>query len=140
MQKDNLKKITASGKIKHKKMALGKGLGALIPGIAKEEEAKQDYFYCDIDLIRPNRFQPRVAFSEDDLQELGTQRRAQPGDVFLLCSDGLNSMVGDDRIAEILEQNKHDVAAACRALIDAANDCGGEDNITVIVLALDESS
>jgi ParB family chromosome partitioning protein len=77
MQKDNLKKISASGKIKHKKMALGKGLGALIPGIEKEEEAKQDYFYCDIDLIRPNRFQPRVAFSEDDLQELAVSIKTQ---------------------------------------------------------------
>ena len=62
MQKNSLKKKTAAGKVKHKKMALGKGLGALIPGIEKEEEARQDFFYCDIDLIRPNRFQPRTTF------------------------------------------------------------------------------
>ena len=78
MQKSNLKKNAASGKIKRKKLALGKGLDALIPGIKSEgEEAKQDYFYCDIDLIRPNRFQPRVAFSEEDLQELADSIKTQ---------------------------------------------------------------
>jgi ParB family chromosome partitioning protein len=75
MQKDNL---TSSSKIKRKKMALGKGLGALIPDIEKAEAAKkQDYFFCDIDLIRPNRFQPRVTFSEADLQELSDSIKTQ---------------------------------------------------------------
>ncbi len=77
MQKNSLKKKTASGKVKRKKMALGKGLGALIPGIEKEDEAKQDFFYCDIDLIRPNRFQPRATFSEEDLQELADSIKTQ---------------------------------------------------------------
>ena len=77
MQKNSLKKKTASGKVKHKKMALGKGLDALIPGIEKEEDANRDFFYCDIDLIRPNRFQPREAFSEEDLQELADSIKTQ---------------------------------------------------------------
>ena len=77
MQKNSLKKKTATGKGKRKKMALGKGLEALIPGIEKEEDAKQDFFYCDIDLIRPNRFQPRATFSEEDLQELADSIKTQ---------------------------------------------------------------
>ncbi len=77
MQKNSLKKKTAAGKVKHKKMALGKGLGALIPGLEKEVEARQDFFYCDIDLIRPNRFQPRTTFSEEDLQELADSIKTQ---------------------------------------------------------------
>jgi ParB family chromosome partitioning protein len=77
MQKKSLKKKTATGKVKRKKVALGKGLEALIPGIEKEEDAKQDFFYCDIDLIRPNRFQPRAAFSEEDLQELADSIKTQ---------------------------------------------------------------
>ena len=77
MQKNSLKKKTATGKVKRKKMALGKGLEALIPGIEKEEDAKQDFFYCDIDLIRPNRFQPRAMFSEEDLQELADSIKTQ---------------------------------------------------------------
>ncbi len=79
MQKKNLKKNTASAKAQRKKMALGKGLDALIPGLEKEEEekAKRDYFYCEVDLIRPNRFQPRSAFDEEDLQELADSIKTQ---------------------------------------------------------------
>ncbi|CAB1082333.1 Chromosome (plasmid) partitioning protein ParB [Olavius algarvensis Delta 1 endosymbiont] len=77
MQKDKLKKKTVSGTGKRKKMALGKGLEALITGIENDQEAKQDFFYCDIDLIRPNRFQPRATFSEDDLQELADSIKTQ---------------------------------------------------------------
>ena len=78
MQKQNLKKNTASAKTKRKKTALGKGLGALIPGLEKEGgNAGQDYFYCEIDLIRPNRFQPRSAFDEEDLQELADSIKSQ---------------------------------------------------------------
>ena len=78
MQKNNLTKNSSAGAVKRKKMALGKGLGALIPGIEQAaEEKKQDYFYCDIDLIRPNRFQPRTAFSADDLHELAESIKNQ---------------------------------------------------------------
>jgi len=77
MQKSKLKKDTAAGKVKRKKMALGKGLGALIPDIEKAEHKQPDYFYCDIDLIRPNRFQPRTTFSEEDLKELADSIKIQ---------------------------------------------------------------
>ena len=49
---------------------LGKGLGALIPEIEKSQEDSKDFFYCEIELIRPNRFQPRMQFDEDELAEL----------------------------------------------------------------------
>jgi serine/threonine protein phosphatase PrpC len=55
------------------------------------------------------------------------------GDRLLLCTDGLTSMVGRERIEQILE-GERDPQAACDRLIDAANGAGGEDNITVIVL------
>jgi PPM family protein phosphatase len=56
----------------------------------------------------------------------------QPGDIFLLCSDGLTSMVGNDAILEIVEQNLDDLDAITRELIALANQGGGEDNITVV--------
>jgi len=77
MQKDKLKKDIGSGALKRKKMALGRGLGALIPDIEESEEKSKDFFYCDVDLIRPNRFQPRVTFSDEDLQELAESIKAQ---------------------------------------------------------------
>ena len=77
MQKNKITKATGSGAVKRKKVALGRGLGALIPEIETEQEKKKDYFYCDVDLIRPNRFQPRIGFSDDDLQELSRSIRNQ---------------------------------------------------------------
>lgn len=57
--------------------------------------------------------------------------RARDGDVFLLCSDGLTTMVSEERLAEVLAESKSlDVAA--RALVKEANAAGGKDNITVI--------
>jgi protein phosphatase len=56
-----------------------------------------------------------------------------PGERFLLCSDGLWGMVPDREIARLLLQHA-ELAAACRALVDAANQAGGRDNITVVIV------
>ena len=77
MQKDKLIKNTGPVSVKRKKMALGKGLGALIPDIETEQEKNKDYFYCDAHLIRPNRFQPRRRFSDEDLAELSESIKTQ---------------------------------------------------------------
>jgi PPM family protein phosphatase len=58
----------------------------------------------------------------------------EPGDVFMLCSDGLNTMLADEEIRELLARHRDDPEAACRALVQAANLHGGEDNITVVVV------
>jgi protein phosphatase len=63
-----------------------------------------------------------------------------PGDVFLLCSDGLNTMLTDAEIRTLLERNAGKPEAACRALVDAANARGGEDNVTVVVLQVPRGS
>lgn len=63
---------------------------------------------------------------------------AQPGDLFLLCSDGLSAMLGDDAIAEAIESAGRDPRAAGEALVAAANARGGEDNITVVLFELVE--
>ena len=68
-EEKNTTKAGASG-IKRKKMALGKGLGALIPDLDIAEKTPSDYFYCDVALIRPNRFQPRLQFPEAEMQAL----------------------------------------------------------------------
>jgi PPM family protein phosphatase len=58
--------------------------------------------------------------------------QTQPGDLFMLCSDGLTSMVEDQAILETVEKNRGDLQTAAKALIRAANKGGGEDNITVV--------
>jgi protein phosphatase len=65
-------------------------------------------------------------------------RRMKPGDVLLLCSDGLTTMVGDEDIARILGETPFDTAHAATALVDEANERGGEDNITVVLLKFEE--
>jgi ParB family chromosome partitioning protein len=62
---------------KRKKLALGKGLDALIPDIDPAEEGHREYFQCDINMIQPNRYQPRRRFSEDELTELCDSIKAQ---------------------------------------------------------------
>jgi serine/threonine protein phosphatase PrpC len=61
---------------------------------------------------------------------------AEPGDVFLLCSDGLTDMVGEQEILELVERNRRDLDGALRSLVKAANRGGGEDNITVVAFEI----
>jgi PPM family protein phosphatase len=63
---------------------------------------------------------------------------AQPGDVFLICSDGLSSMVDSRDIEEILRRHHADLVGASKALIRAANRGGGEDNITAVLFAVED--
>jgi protein phosphatase len=63
----------------------------------------------------------------------------EPGDRLLICSDGLTSMVEDGSIADILERDP-DPQRAADALVRAANDAGGVDNTTVVVVAVDEEA
>ncbi len=57
----------------------------------------------------------------------------QAGDIVLLCCDGLSGMLSDERMAEILRGCRGDLSHGVQALIAAANDAGGEDNITCVV-------
>jgi PPM family protein phosphatase len=62
----------------------------------------------------------------------------QPGDVFLLCSDGLTTMVGDERIVAAVRENRDDLERAAKQLISDANRSGGEDNVTVVFFEIVE--
>jgi serine/threonine protein phosphatase PrpC len=64
---------------------------------------------------------------------------ASAGDRLLLCSDGLTGMLEDARIAEILGGYR-DPEMAARALIDAANEAGGHDNISVVVVDIETTA
>jgi serine/threonine protein phosphatase PrpC len=63
--------------------------------------------------------------------------KIQPGDSYLLCSDGLSNMMNDDEMETII--TKFDVEQGARELVDLANSRGGEDNITLILLKVLES-
>jgi protein phosphatase len=57
-----------------------------------------------------------------------------PGDIVLLCCDGLSGMVPDARMAEIIRASHGDLRHAARVLVDAANEGGGIDNITCVLV------
>jgi len=61
---------------------------------------------------------------------------AQEGDLFLICSDGLTTMVGDQDILDLLERSHNDLDRAAKSLVAAANRAGGEDNITVVAFTI----
>ncbi len=77
---------------------------------------------------------------------LGVRRTVEPDlteltpttdDIFVLCSDGLTGHVRDEEIAAEVSRD-NDLDAACGRLVDLANSRGGEDNITLVVVACDE--
>jgi PPM family protein phosphatase len=61
----------------------------------------------------------------------------KPGDKILMCSDGLNDMVTDQQISEIIS-SAVDIDEACENLVEAANNAGGRDNITVLIVKYGE--
>jgi protein phosphatase len=99
--------------------------------------------------LQPRAFDPigfstRRSFAHVLTQAIGPMRDIQPhiavthlkgGDVILLCSDGLTSMVGDQEIAVILSGHPIDIATA--RLVALANDRGGSDNITIVAASVD---
>ena len=64
---------------------------------------------------------------------------ASPGDVFLICSDGLTTMISDEQIARLLA-GATSMDAAVRALVDEANRAGGRDNVTALAFRLEDAA
>jgi PPM family protein phosphatase len=102
------------------------------------------------ELVRQGKLTPEEADEHPQRSIITRALGAEPGveadsrtwparadDVYLICSDGLTSMIPEARVAEILTAAPS-LAAAGRALIDAANDAGGRDNITVVLFRLEE--
>jgi protein phosphatase len=99
----------------------------LASGQITEEEA----------LIHPNRSVITRALGLDSSVQADTyELRLHEGDRLLLCSDGLNGMLDDESIESILLDNP-DPQTAADALVEAANDAGGFDNVTVIVINIE---
>jgi protein phosphatase len=67
------------------------------------------------------------------------EHSVEPGDVYVLCSDGLSDMVDDAGIAKIMSLDTG-LEQKAVSLIDAANEKGGRDNISVIVVGVSEAS
>jgi PPM family protein phosphatase len=82
----------------------------------------------------------RALGTEPDVDVDSFTVQTKDGDVFMLCSDGLTSMVEDDAILEILRERRDDLERAARDLVRAANRGGGEDNITLLLFEIAQKS
>ena len=102
------------------------------------------------ELVRSGRLSPEEAETHPQrsviTRALGTDPEveidlfslpAKDRDLFLLCSDGLTSMVADEEIESLLVDSRDDLGAATGKLIEAANKAGGEDNISVVLFELE---
>ena len=78
------------------------------------------------------------------LKAIGVEEKISPdiitkgfvkGDIILICSDGLTNMLEDKYIYEIIMKNVFDITVACNKLIEAANDNGGIDNVSAIIIS-----
>ena len=65
---------------------------------------------------------------------------SQPGDIYLLCSDGLSDMVSNEEMRDILMRQQSALDAACEELVQKANDGGGLDNISVVLIKVQSTS
>jgi serine/threonine protein phosphatase PrpC len=113
------------------------------------EQLTQDHSLV-ADLMRSGRLSPEEADVHPQrsviTRALGTDPEvdvdtvvldARPGDMFLLCSDGLTTMLGDDEILNVVRETES-LDQAVKALVKSANRRGGEDNVTVILFTVEE--
>jgi serine/threonine protein phosphatase PrpC len=81
-------------------------------------------------------FRLRIDDAESDEESENNQGfHLEPGDTILVCSDGLTDLVWDDEIQKII-RSKRDMKAAAEMLVNLANERGGHDNITVVLLSM----
>ena len=76
----------------------------------------------------------RAVGSQEEVEPDMVEQDLKAGDIILLCSDGLTTMAEDDDILETVAAHSDDPEAGCRALVDLANERGGDDNVTVVLV------
>ena len=76
----------------------------------------------------------RAVGSQEEVEPDLIEHDLEAGDLLLLCSDGLTAMVDDGEILQALRHRDGDLEKCCRALIDLANERGGDDNITTVLI------
>jgi protein phosphatase len=72
--------------------------------------------------------------AKDNIELETSEHKLQAGDLVLLCSDGLHAMIADDAILGLLNPPPESLEKAADALIEAANEAGGKDNVSVVLL------
>lgn len=116
----------------------------------KLEQLTEDHSLLN-DYIRANKLTPEEieAFPHKNVivRALGMKETVQvdvsrlepiPGDIYILCSDGLSGPVTDQEICDLVTQNLADLTQAAAALVARANENGGPDNVTALLVKVTE--
>ena len=108
---------------RNRKIALGRGLDSLIPIDDNTGEQRGEFFHCDVELIRPNPFQPRQRFSEEELSELA-QSIEQQGILQPLLvrrsESGFELITGERRLRAAKRAGLHQVPVVIKDINDEA--------------------
>ena len=118
----------------------------------KVEQLTEDHSLV-AELVRSGRLSPeeadihpqrsvitRALGTDPDVDVDSFSVEARPDDVFLICSDGLTSMIDDEKILGIVQNGRENFDGVAKSLIDAANQSGGEDNITVVFFEITDKA
>jgi PPM family protein phosphatase len=88
----------------------------------------------DARLSKNKNLVTRAVGIDEDVEPEIQMQEVQPGDVYLLCSDGLNDMVEDEEIGSTVQMLQNNLPLAATQLVQMANDNGGRDNVSVILV------
>ena len=100
-------------------------------GIIKAEDARH---------AQNRNLVTRALGVDPDVEPDVASHEVRRGDIYLLCSDGLNDMIEDAEIEDILHERGRDLALAATELVQRANDSGGRDNVSVILVRVGGTS
>jgi serine/threonine protein phosphatase PrpC len=89
-----------------------------------------------MDILPKNVITRALGMQDSVVVDLVTED-IREGDRFILCSDGLSGQVTDERVAELITEHMDDLDHVAKLLVEASNDAGGEDNVTVVIVAID---
>jgi serine/threonine protein phosphatase PrpC len=90
-----------------------------------------------MDVLPKNVITRALGMQDSVVVDLATED-VQPGDRFLLCSDGLSGQISDERVCEVISDHPEDLNEAARILVQESNEAGGEDNVTVVLVGIDQ--
>ena len=124
----------------------GDSRGYLFNPVSGLAQVTKDHSYVQ-ELVDSGRLLPEYAFDHPDsniiTRSLGNPQKAanpdfvrlplQEGEVILLCTDGLNSMLRDEEIEAVMQETSNEIDTCTKALIQGALDLGGHDNVTVVL-------
>ena len=114
-------------------------VAAVAPLVEPYLPALIDDFYEEIERHPLKNVITKAVGAKETIEPQAVEQTIQNGDLALICSDGLHSMITDDAIQAIMvTYEKKALADGCAALIAAALEAGGKDNVSVILLRYSE--